>query len=228
MPPRRVPLLVLALVCVGVLALAGCSSDEQPPADVGPATPSASPLPSLGDIDTLRTSVARASFCGTVDGRALVKALGKRPRKATSYDNGDQTVLAPGLKDVAHEFSCTWSLGRQKMARAWVFAPPVTRGQAEADRALLRKTAGCEPLPKAPRFGASTVTLTCENAGTHRILRAGLFGDAWLTCALTLPDSVKAADLERRSETWCAAALQAASPSASPTASPTESASATS
>ena len=106
-----------------------------------------------------------------------------------SYDNGDVVTLADGVDDVAHEFGCLWQASDQSAARAWVFAPPV---DAERAKRLVREAGreqGCETSPTPP-FGSPSVGVVCRSEAGGRASYQGLFGDAWLTCELSLtPDA---------------------------------------
>src|SRR3712207_8782988 len=56
----------------------------------------------------------------------------------TSYGNGDRAKVTRGVRDVAHEYSCTFRRGA-RTARAWVFVPPLTPREArELDRKSTR------------------------------------------------------------------------------------------
>lgn len=174
------------LVAIGVLRAS--------PAPHAPADPLAARLAS---VDTTTMTVRRAAFCDGLTAAAPA-ALGGAVASSTSWKPGDRTRLAPHVKDVADEFGCSWTTASGAVARAWVFAPPVTRARAAA-LAATKPADGCHPASGVPAFGAPTSALTCGDATVVR----GLFGDAWLSCSLTSQDL----DLVGR---WCLAVARAA------------------
>ncbi|MCW2794489.1 MAG: hypothetical protein JWO76_3587 [Nocardioides sp.] len=205
--PRRAQLAALPVVLtLGLGGLAGCQGD--PPHE--PATvPSASSTP-LASVDTNALTVPRADFCGLVAPAQAREALGAEVASSTSYANGDPARLAPGVRDVAHEFGCTWTAADGAVARAWVFAPPVTRARANAlRRDELRP--GCTRA-KGPAYGAPSVATRCSGHGREgtELGYFGLFGDAWLSCTLTLPPGADWRGQPERADRWCAAVLLAA------------------
>lgn len=193
-------------VAVVVTALVGCSEDEPS------AEPSAEPT-SLAQIEVDEVRLARVDFCDRVADSAVRRALGADPTGDEAWGNGDP---APGTSgDVAHEVGCAWNGPARTSARAWVFARPVAADLAES---LVRRAGdrrGCETEP-ARGFGRPALGQSCTLPdGTTRVRRAGLFGDTWLTCELTLspadadggaPDDT---DLPDRTDTWCATVLTA-------------------
>jgi hypothetical protein len=173
-------------VAIGVLR-----TSSEPPAPVDPLAVR------LASVDTTTMTVRRAAFCdGLAD--AAAATLGASVASQASWEPGDRTQLAPHVKDVADEYGCAWTSAAGAVARAWVFAPPVTRDRA-ADLAATKPTGGCRPAAGMPAFGAPTSALTC---GDTTVVR-GLFGDAWLSCSLASHDL----DLVGR---WCLAVAQAA------------------
>ena len=183
-------------------ALTGCSG--------GSSTPTAAPSPSstpLASLDTTSLVVRRDAFCSGIGPTALQDALGTRDYRGASYNNGERARLVPGVRDVAHEFDCTWHAADGTVARAWVFAPPVTRPQA---RALVRTAVGpgCRRTA-GPAYGAPSVATRCRVPDGVRRAHVGLFGDAWLSCTLTT-GRPEPADLAERADRWCAAVAQAA------------------
>ena len=207
-PARRAVLVGATLT--GLAAwLAGCTGGptEQPaPTDEG------TPLASYG---TDRLSVARAGFCDLVDADAVRRALGAEREREDHYDNGDRQRLAPGVTDVAHEYGCSWSAAGVT-ARAWVFAPPVTRVRADDLVAQAVAEKGCTTPRAAAEFGVPSVVLVCRGADGVEASYRGLFVDAWLSCSLALPagdpDAAEAAQpaLLDRTGRWCVAAAEAA------------------
>lgn len=176
--------------------LAGCDSDAPQP----DATPTATATP-LAEIATDTVAVAREGFCERVAPAAVEAALGGAPDDSDAWSNGERARLAAGVTDVAHEYGCAWTAGRAT-ARAWVFAPPVTTGQAVELRRGAARARGCDPIADAPAFGTHDRAVRCGN----EVAFHGLFGDAWLSCSLQAPGS----DLLERAEQWCATVLQAA------------------
>lgn len=195
---------VLAVI-IGVIVLSRGDGG-----DVLPAPSPEAASTSLEDLDTTNLAIGRAAFCDGVPDDAVGEVLGADVEDATSYDNGERAQVTGEVRDVAHEFGCVWSAGRFT-ARGWVFAPPVTRGQA---RELIERATGqqgCRPAPDAPAFGRPTVALVCDSAEDKRASYQGLFGDAWLTCSVAGPPATADADIADRAEPWCADVATAAS-----------------
>lgn len=195
----RVAAAVLATL-VAVTGLTACDGDEQPQTPVSSivSTP-------LADFSTTGITIARADFCSRVAPAAVEEALGSTPESADSYANGDRAQLAPGLRDVAHEYGCVWKAADGTVARAWVLAPPVTAEQAAA----LRRAAtgrGCRPVEDAPPYGDPSVAVRC---GTQTAFH-GLFGDAWLSCSVEATAGAPDALLDRTGR-WCVTVARAAS-----------------
>lgn len=187
---------------VTVLVLAGCSGGSDPTASAPPPSPTP-----LAELDTSAVAVARASFCARVAPAAVADALGSEPDDAVEWANGERAPLGEDDEgDVAHEFGCRWTAADGTTATAWVFAPPVSRrgARALAEDAV---TEGCSPVTGAPAFGAPSVAVRCEDGTTSF---HGLFGDAWLSCALAGAPGAAAAPDAAAPERWCAAVLQAA------------------
>ncbi len=193
----------------GASGTSGPSGEASP----SPATPEPTPTP-LAALDTTVMTVQRAAFCDLVDPAALERALGGEPGDVRTYRNGESALVAPGVKDISHEFGCRWKRGRT-VARGWVFAPPVTPDDADLLRTQARRADGCTVRGAAPAFGSPSLARTCS-AGKDSPVEAsfrGLFGDAWLACSLT--DTGRAEAVLDRAGTWCAAvALAAATPPA--------------
>lgn len=209
-PVRRA---LLAVLVVGVLVAAGAavaimggSDDEVEP--TGPTTPPTVAATPLADLDTRTTAITRASFCDALPPEVVERALGGPATETTSYDDGEPAQVTGQVRDVAHEFGCGWS-GATTSARAWVFAPPVTRETAAdlVDGAAAQR--GCTPIPGASPYGTPSVALTCTTKRGVQASFRGLFGDAWLTCAVTGP-AAQRADVVERADQWCAAVVNAA------------------
>lgn len=195
-----------ALVALALLT-AGCSGGSEPPA---PSAPSAASTP-LDQVTTEGLAVARADFCSRVAPAAVEEALGGAPAGSDTYANGDRVHLARGVTDVAHEYGCRWRAGDGTTLRAWVFAPPITPGDAGrlGDAAAAAK--GCDPVPDAPRFGSRSVAVRCSSDEGLVTAFHGLFGDAWLSCSLAVPAARDRAELLDRTGRWCATVVLGAS-----------------
>jgi len=192
--------IAVALVAL-LLTAAGCSSGSEPSAQSSAGPSSVAPTP-LSELRTDTMTVARTAFCARVAPGAVEDALGATPDSSDSWANGDRARLTDGpggVTDVAHEFGCRWAAADGTTASAWVFAPPVTPGQAGRLRRAAATAPGCHPVPGAPDFGSPSVAVRCADGTTSF---HGLFGDAWLSCSL-------GADLERVSR-WCVAVAEAA------------------
>jgi hypothetical protein len=90
-----------------------------------------------------------------------------------------------------------------------VFAPPVTRERAAA---LAEASAGrdCVDDGDAAAFGRPTSHCAVNLKGGFRVTYQGLFGDAWLSCRLSLAGETQAVVRDRASQ-WCAAVAAGAS-----------------
>jgi hypothetical protein len=205
MPKVLVALLVaLAATAAVVVAVVVIRSPDEPRDD----QPTYESTP-LAAYDTTGLAVTRGSFCADVPDEAVVEALGGEPETATAYDNGERVRLSDSLRDVAHEFGCTWA-ATGATARAWVFAPPVTMRSAKELARELRAEPRCEPVPDAPRFGKPSAALVCEVGQRTEVSYRGLFGDAWLTCTLSAAPGVPRPELTDRAGRWCVAVVEAA------------------
>jgi hypothetical protein len=200
-PPRRALLATLPLV---LLLGSGCTGDD-PARQVEPSAPTTL----LSSIDTTRVTVARAAFCDRLGPESAEEALGGEVDSSSSYGNGEPAQLGDGVRDVAHEFGCSWTAAGGATARAWVFAPPVTRARARRlqDEALGPRCAATKDVG----FGAPSVATLCATPEGTEQGHFGLFGDAWLSCTLTLPRrDAGLPDQPERVSAWCAAVLRAA------------------
>ena len=233
--------LVLTLAVIGLGIALGGSEDPAPQASPTP-TPSPSGTP-LTDVDTRVVAVARQSFCAAVAPESVVRALGEVPGRQSGADSGDASAavtsrtwdngqavrLESGLEDVAHEYGCAWRAPGGRVARAWVFTPPVTPGEARTLSRTAADGSGCETVQGAAAYGAGSVSLSCTGDGSRTRSWRGLFGDGWLTCELSEPTDPRPAltpdvALPDRASDWCSAVLDAAGsvpePSESPAISP--------
>jgi hypothetical protein len=196
----------LAITGTGVAAGTLLLEDDEPTS--GPAAFTPTPLTSF---DTRALTVPRAAFCDDIDPRQVEAALGGEPVDATSYENGEEVTLADGVTDVAHEFGCTWIRADQSEARAWVFAPPVDAKRAAALVKAAGRSEGCLASPE-PAYGSPSVELLCTSEAGGVASYRGLFGDAWLTCELSLkPPGVSGPELLRRTGAWCVGVAEGAS-----------------
>lgn len=192
---------IAVALAVLALATAGCSAGSGPTAE--PASVAPTPLASF---DTGALTVARSDFCARVAPGAVEDALGAEAGSADSWANGDRARLADGVADVAHEYGCRWSSADGTTAQGWVFAPPVTPGQAERLRHAAATADGCQVVKDAPEFGSRSVAVRCDDGTTafH-----GLFGDTWLSCSVTVGGDIPG-DAVDRAGRWCVSVAQAA------------------
>ncbi len=193
---------LLALAAVAML-VAGCSADEEP--STSPSTTSTrATAATLEDLDPASLAVRRAPFCSALDPAAVEAALGSPVSGTADYSSGDQARITEGIEDVAHEYACTVAAEGGTVARAWVFAPPVSEAWAKGlASASLR---GCR-AEAAPSFGRPAAAWRCDRDGRPAIRLAGLFGDAWLSCEVQAREAAALADAVDR---WCATAVSAA------------------
>jgi hypothetical protein len=187
---------VAALLIAPILG--GCSSDDPKAAPPARVTP-------LSKLDVTSVRLARAEFCDRVPTSAVRRALGADPATDASWGNGDPVDGEGGTGDIGHEIGCSWTGPGGSAARAWVFARPITAVFAAA---LVRRAgheSGCTAEP-AKILGSPAVLQSCTPArGVHRLRRAGLFGETWLTCEVSGP----AAGLQARTDAWCAQVVAA-------------------
>ncbi|UMG91609.1 hypothetical protein [Nocardioides sp. TF02-7] len=206
-------LLTALPVTAGVLTL-GADDPEPPPAPAYTSTP-------LAEVDTTTLAVARAPFCDLLPEEAVVEALGGSEAlggaesRVAAYGNGERARIAPGVRDVAHEYGCRLTAaGSGAEAQAWVFAPPVTADRARDLAAEAADVRRCERQPDAPALGEPTVALVCGAGDRRTASFRGLLGDAWLACSVTAPESVAEPDLVDRAGRFCVAVARAAAPAA--------------
>ena len=195
-------LLTAAAVYVGLRAAGPDQTGEPTSRPTSIATP-------LASLDLSGLPVARRSPCSRIDRGDVERALRGPVVETGHYDSGDRTSLTSGLRDVSHEFDCTYRADTGAEARVWVFAEPVTRGVARGIVRDARGTRGCRPVTGGPVYGAPTLSTSCRVAtppGRAVTLR-GLFGDAWLSCQVSTPSPATAGDprreTERRAQRWC-------------------------
>jgi len=198
---RSAVVAVLALLTASMLA--GCSGSDQP------ARPSrAAPTP-IGELDASAVRLVRAEFCDRVPAADVRRALGHAPESDDRWGNGDPVPNGSGSGDVGHEIGCRWTGAGGAGAAAWVFARPVATVFATQVVAQAGQAQDCR-TEAANEFGSPAMLQSCaQPGGVDRMRRAGLFGDTWLTCELSLPTSVPDATRRARLDTWCATVVAA-------------------
>jgi hypothetical protein len=198
-------LLVTAAAVAVAVARGGPSPEPGEPA-AGPATGASSPAASTStraELDLSDLPIARAPFCPLVDDDEVSEALDADIDGTDSYEPGDTVRVAPGVRDVAHEYSCSFE-GSGAEARVWVFAAPVSTPRARGLVRELRGEQGCEAAPTGTTYGTPGLTRVCTGDGEVGASLRGLFGDTWVTCEVTDrggPGDVEA--VESRAEQWC-------------------------
>jgi hypothetical protein len=190
----------VGLVIGGVLVF----GNDDPRQVAGPAPFRTTPLVQL---DADRVTISRSPLCEGIDPRQISAAVGGAPETSRAWTNGDRLLVAEGVEDVAHEFGCEYVGADGTLARAWVFAPPVTRGQAHGLARKAAKAAACA-AGDGPAFGHPTLALTCPDAdGAMRASYRGLFGDAWVVCEVARPAGATW-EVTDRAGRWCAGVAQ--------------------
>jgi hypothetical protein len=209
--PRAVCATVAAVLVCG-LALAGCSgSTDSSPRPTEAASEAADSDKTLRDVDTTALVVPRAPFCDRVEPGAVTRALGEEAADVSAYRSGQRVKITDDVDDVVHEFGCRWTAG-DRTAEAWVFAPPITRERAAALVATVQDSPKCLDDVGTPDFGRPSAVCASDSGDARAITVQGLFGDAWLTCSLTLAEESQQ-EVHDRAMAWCAAvATGAASP----------------
>jgi hypothetical protein len=169
------------------------------------ATDAATPLE---DLDTRRLVVPRGPFCDRIDPEAVTLALGEEPAHVSAYRSGQRISISDDVTDVVHEFGCRWTVDGST-AEAWVYAPPVAKRRATA---LARDVTDGSKCLRAttPHFGRPSASCASRHAEGVTMRYQGLFGDAWLTCSLTLGEGDREMVADRASR-WCAAVATGAS-----------------
>jgi hypothetical protein len=214
-PVRRS--LAARAIAAGVLAccfvLAGCSgsTDSGPPPTAAPSEAADSGTP-LEEVDTAALVVPRAPFCDQVDPAAVTRALGEEPGDVSAYRSGQRIKISDDVADVVHEYGCRWTAG-DGTAEAWVFAPPVTRRRAAVLAEHAADLPRCGDVSGEPDFGSPTSACRSGKGGAFTMRYQGLFGDAWLTCSLSLSGEPERTVGVRAGE-WCAAVAAGAATSA--------------
>lgn len=195
-------ILATSIVCLVVSGCTAGGGGSSEPSSSAPASPTG-----LDRLPTDELVVARGAFCDRLADAAPGRAVGGEVEDEESYGPGDTAMLAPGVRDVAHEWSCSYTSG-QTVARAWLFTPPVTPEQA---RRLARSavTERCREVP-GEEYGDPSVKVVCRNKRTVSVSWRGLFGDAWLSCSLRAPAGTDLDELTGRASVWCADVARAA------------------
>jgi hypothetical protein len=188
---------VAAVLLLALGGLAACTDADEPRRPTVRATVSPTPL---SEFDTTSVVVTRAAFCDLVPPTAAALALGAPVTATDEYANGERATLTTGVRDIAHEFSCSWSTQDGSTARAWVFAPRVTEKAARRWVVALRGQKRCR-IPQAPGFGDPSVATLCTTGSGTEAAFQGLFVDAWLSCSLSSQSPRK--DLLDRAGQWC-------------------------
>ena len=194
---RRRPLARLAPLVLAAGLTAGCTAPSDKAEDL--PTPTVTPLT---DIDLSGVVAARGPFCDALDPESVADLLGGEPERTNSYGIGQRVDLVPGLRDVANEYSCSFTRDALT-ARAWLFAQSVTPAEARSMVEERGRDQACAPAGELS-FGDPGLVQSCEPGGRRRITAVGLFGDGWLTCQTTTPATGDVAELLERTQRWCA------------------------
>jgi hypothetical protein len=193
-------LVIVVTAALAVQMVSACTGAD-------PAPPS--PEPDLGTplakLATETITVARGPWCEEIPAEAVERAVGTTSFEATTWASGDRVRVADGARDVVHEDGCAFTAEDGSTARTWVFAPPVTPSRARSLVSASSEAEGCRPVPGAAAFGTPSVALLCTADGQTEASYRGLFGDAWLTCALRVRLGEPEAELAERADRWCAA-----------------------
>lgn len=189
----------------------GPGTDDGATSDDAEGDGSSSPpqdVPTPIDVDLSNLPVPRSlDDCSVLDGDPVRDALGAPVTLRQVYASGDRVEVSPGVTDVVAEDGCVFrSPGAD--ARVWVFSAPVGTAYARTLVRQARRAPGCSPRPDETGFGDPTLTDVCTTRGagdeprtTTATLR-GLFGDAWLTCRLSVEDEPGDVVLDR-AQRWC-------------------------
>ena len=211
---RRLARRTTAAVLVTVVT-AGCTGSDRDDAQPPSSSPTATPL---SEVDLTGVVVDRGPFCDALEEDAVAEVLGGEPEARDSYASGDRTELAPGLRDVANEFSCSFERGsgpQLRTARAWLFAQAVPPARARGWVEERRDQDGCREAGELA-FGKPGLVQSCGSGERRRVTAVGLFGDGWLTCQATAPvagpESLPEDTLLEATQRWCAEVAPALTP----------------
>lgn len=187
--------LVAALVATWVLTRSTGDGPERP----------TGPPPSTAAVDLSTLSVPRTAFCDRLAGTDVRGALDAPVAGSDEYHSGERVLLAPGVRDVSHEFGCIFDATTGAQARVWVFAEPVSEGEAARIGRGVRRAPRCRPLDARPAFGRSPAGTVCPAATPYgqQVTLRGLFGDAWLSCQVTTAGPERRAEVVQRGSRWC-------------------------
>ena len=192
---------LVLLVSAAALTLLPPDEDDTAAPET-PATPAGSPSPTPS-ADLSGLPIARELSCDTLDDSAVATALGGQVGTRDSYGNGDRVRLAPGITDVSHEYSCSYRAGDAE-ATVWVFAAPVGTSDARGLVTEARRERGCEAVDATVDYGDPGLTTLCSPRRQEvAVTKRGLFGDAWLSCRLTVADGSSRESVLARGERWC-------------------------
>jgi len=183
---------------------APAGGDQEPGDEPGAgATSPSEAVPPPIDVDLSNLPVRRTLECAVLDGEPVREALGAPVTLRQGYVSGDRVEVSPGVTDVVAEDGCAFRSPRAD-ARVWVFSAPVGTAYARTLVREGRRAPGCSPRPDETGFGNPTLTDVCAGDGpatTSATLR-GLFGDAWLTCRLSVEGEPEDEVLDR-AQRWC-------------------------
>jgi hypothetical protein len=192
---------LLSVLVLSAVLVTGCTGDD-------PAEPAPTTTP-LAAVDLTGVAVPRSTLCEAIDEESVAAVLGGEPERADTWSPGDRVELPSGSTDVAHEHGCSWARG-PVLARAWVFAQPVTAAPARAWLRELRSGSGCEPTGPL-EFGSPGAVVSCAARRSTTVRMAGLFGDAYLTCEVARGTrraaqraSPEQAGTAEQAQRWCA------------------------
>lgn len=191
------PWLGLAMTVLAVALGCGACASSGPPAP--PPTPAPTPLARL---NTSAMALPRIDFCTLVPSPAVRHALGRARADLTQWGDGDPTEVQGEGRQVVAEHGCAWSAG-SAVARAWTYAPPVTRSLANAviaESTAQEQRQRCRDVD-GPPFGRPSLTQVCSEGALRRVRHAGLFGDTWLTCEVS--DDAATGAVRKRAAAWC-------------------------
>ena len=201
---RRWGLAVAALLVTGAAVWVGLSGrDAAPTADPSPtATPTPTPLSSM-DLSGL--PIERGPFCDRLDDADVEEALGGPVSGTRHYDSGDRVALATGLRDVSHEFDCTYDAAHRVAGPGVGVRRAGDHGRGPHAGARGPGREGLLGGREAPTFGTPAIATLCRTTGpvSRAVTLRGLFGDAWVTCRLSTPGPSGATRTVQRAEQWC-------------------------
>ena len=137
--------------------------------------PAAEPTP-ITEFDAASVALSREDFCDLIPDEAVIAAVGE-VASTDHYGNGEKEPITDEVTDVAHEFSCTFVGDSGAVARAWLFVPRVTRAQAKALVADVKRARGCRSStasPSDPRHRQRLHDLRRHGGGVSRAVHGCL------------------------------------------------------